>query len=111
MKYEQPAPLSHSDAQAHAESESATVVANALVAVSLFEPDRVWAEEFVLRHLQDAREDVAGAAATSLGNLARRFRYLSPESIESVRRAADDPRIAGRAEDALDDINSFVGQV
>ena len=108
MKYEQPTSMTRPQAESAALSESVPIVTTALVAVSLYESDRVWAEAFIVRHLKDPRPEVAGAAASSIGNLARRNRYLSGGTIEAIRQALLDPRIEGRAQDALNDIGLFV---
>ena len=63
MKYEQPTSMTRPQAESAALSESVPIVTTALVAVSLYESDRVWAEAFIVRHLKDPRPEVAGAAA------------------------------------------------
>jgi hypothetical protein len=83
-------------------------ICHALVAVACHEPDWRWAQERCIELLGCENPDVSGFAATCLGHVARIHRVLDKERVlKALRSRMQDPLIAGRILDALDDIEMF----
>jgi hypothetical protein len=78
-------------------SDSAAIC-RALVDAALHDPDWAWVQEHCLRLLTSSDSEVRGVAATCLGHVARIHGMLDL-----------DPEVRDRAEDALDDIQQFMG--
>jgi hypothetical protein len=91
-------------------SGDSSAISRALVAAALHDPDWAWVQEHSLRLLSAAEPDVRGVAATCLGHLARIHGMLDLDRVEPrLRELRHDPALGGRAEDALDDIQQFMG--
>lgn len=82
---------------------------DALLALSLDEPDRIWIENELLR-LLDAPVDrqVRELAITCIGHVARLHRAISQKVIARLHELADDPELKLRVPNALSDIRVFV---
>jgi hypothetical protein len=85
-------------------------ICNAMVSMAYHEHDWHWAQEKCLSFLQYSDIQISGLAATCLGHIARIHRQLDKEKVlRSLReKACINPEVAGRIEDALDDIEAFV---
>jgi hypothetical protein len=89
-------------------SGQADRICPALVAVAFHEPDWRWAQERCLELIGSEDPDVSGLAATCLGHVARIHRILDMERVrKALHSRIQDPLIAGRILDALDDIEMF----
>lgn len=109
MKYEEPAPMSRADAERALQSPDPDAVGAALLASALHDPDWRWVQEQCLRHLQHGSEQVRALAVTCLGHLARIHGHLDTERVlPALDALRAHPVLAGRVEDALDDIEMFV---
>jgi hypothetical protein len=77
--------------------------------LALCHDDPAHVESLAITLLDHQNDDVAAAAATSLGHLARLHGSLTDERLARLRLgvAADRPSIRGRALDALDDVAMF----
>lgn len=109
MIYEDPRTITRELARAALASNSPQEAAEALVSIALHEPDRRWAEHFLLQALEDPRRDVVAAAVTGLGHLARLHREVGQGVIPALRQVGNDVELAGVVEGALDDVRTFVG--
>ena len=109
--YESLKPIPDEEAQAALASDDAVRICDALLRVSLFSSDWRSAQEQCLHFLKHPVADVRGAAATCLGHLARLHRTIdTPTVVPALRRLLADPLVGGRAQDALDDIDVYVGR-
>ncbi|HBY64199.1 MAG TPA: hypothetical protein DEH78_30625 [Solibacterales bacterium] len=108
MIYENVTPISRGEAEALLRGASATESATTLIRVALHEPDRAWAERLFLKALDDGRSEVRAAAVTGLGHLARIHCEIDSAALDALRALRDDPLLGGLAEDALDDVSTFV---
>ena len=87
-------------------------ISRALVAVALHELDRRWGDDRIAEHLVSPDSWVRGVAATCAGHVARIHGALdTARLLPLIERLMDDAETQGRAEDALDDIQMFVGHV
>ena len=109
-RYDEPEPMDRATADSALRSGDSAAICRALVAVAFHDPDWVWVQEHCLRLLSAVDPDVRGVAATSLGHLARIHGALDLARVEPrLRELRNDPVAGGRAEDALDDIQQFMG--
>ncbi|GAA2816319.1 hypothetical protein [Crossiella cryophila] len=83
---------------------------DALLSLTYYEPDRVWLERLLVERLDPGYGQVRMLAVTCLGHVGRLHREISPEVVEVLRGLLGDPELGGVAEDALGDIEMFVGR-
>ncbi len=107
-RYHEPRWVDRADALARL-AGSAHERLEAILAISLNEPDGAFAEALLLGiALSTSRTAELENALLGLGHNARRHRRLFfDETLSVVKQFADDPRVAGRASDALSDISIF----
>ncbi len=109
MKYEESAPMSREDATRALHSPNPEETCMALLSIALHEPDWRWAQEQCLRSLQHASEQVRALALTCLGHVARIHGHLDMERVlPALVELRTHASLAGRVEDALDDIEMFL---
>jgi hypothetical protein len=90
-------------------SQKPEAICRALVAVAFCEPDWKWVQDKCLCFLQNKDPAISGLAATCLGHVARIHQKLEREKVvAALCSRCEDTDIAGRIEDALNDINMFV---
>ncbi len=100
--------ISRSEAEKALSSGRPEKICQALVAISFHETDWKWAQEICLNFLGNENPEISGLAATCLGHIARVHKTLDKERvIAALRKQLENPDIAGRVEDALEDIGSF----
>jgi hypothetical protein len=89
-------------------SEDVEQICHAMVAVALHEKDWKWVQDKCLTFFMKDNPDISGLAAICLGHLARIHGQLEKDKVTSTLRSRlNDSAIAGRIEDALDDIEMF----
>lgn len=110
MVYEELAPVSQSAAEAAFASGDGPTIGRALLRLALHGPDWRVAEQHALRHLTHRDVWVRRNAATALGHVARLSRDLDVALVVPALKALlSDPEVGGFAEDALGDIEVFMG--
>ena len=111
LRYQEPSPLSRTEAERRLRSDDPAVVCPGLVDVAFYEPDWRWVQEHCLRLADSVDPNVRGIAATCLGHLARIHRTLDLErALPVLRRLQHDKAVQGQADEALDDIGIFIEQ-
>ena len=112
MHYKEILPVSRQDAEAAFATENPDMICDALVRITYHDPDWRWVQEHCLAFTRHLHADIRGLAVTCLGHLARLHGILDTPRVlpvlESLRRDLD---VAGRVEDALDDIHLFLRRV
>ena len=109
MEYREPTPATRADLEHALAAGDPGAIVEHLLGVVLHEPDGAWVRDLCVGLLGHQRAAVRAAAVTSLGHVAR----LHPGVSSAESRAAlgsvvqSDPDLAGRVEDALDDIRTF----
>ena len=85
--------------------------AMALTNAALYESDRGYVEGLIMRFLQHPELWVRGVAAIVAGHVARIHHALSKDEIVPlIETLLEDPRTSDKAQDALDDIETFLGR-
>ncbi|GAF51523.1 hypothetical protein [Rhodococcus wratislaviensis] len=108
MIYDELQPISRHETERLLASDDPEAVCRALVSAALFEEDWQWVESVCVRMANDPRPSVRGCAVTGLGHLARIHGVLDLDVVVPLlERLVADPKIGGRAEDALGDIRIF----
>jgi len=107
-RFDDAPPLSKNDAEGALASASPAVVCRALVSIAFHEPDWRWAQDRCLDELSNTNSDIRGLAATCLGHVARVHGALEKTRVlAALTPLLADPVVAGRVEDALNDIEAF----
>lgn len=108
MRNVDPKRMSREEAAEALESGDIDRVSSALVALSIYESDWLHAQDVCLKFLGSDVSDLRGLAVTCLGHIARVHGRLDIDKVVPALTALlDDPEVAGRVEDALDDISMF----
>ena len=111
MRYEEPRPITRNEADSVFATNDPLKVCDALVRITFFDRDWRWVQERCLRLARQSDPDIRGCAATCLGHLARIHRVLDVEKVIPVlEELLMDPELAGRAEDALNDLKMFLSK-
>jgi hypothetical protein len=107
--YREPQPIGREEADRLLRDGHPAEAAEALLRLVLHDADGEWLEARCVALLSDVRVDVRGMAALCLGHVARLHRRSSPKAVSQLRELMNDPdaSVAGRASDALDDIQGL----
>jgi hypothetical protein len=109
MKYEELHAISREELQSELDSGERERVSRALVRAALHDADREWLEDLLAKHLEHPDSWVRGVAATCTGHAARIHRALDLERmLPLLEKLMSSTETAGRAQDALDDIEVFI---
>lgn len=109
MRYEEIAPIDRAEAEAALTSGAAPRIADAVLRASVSSIDPAWVEAACLRSLAQPDLEVRWAALSALGHLARRYRHLDVDDVvAAVEPLRDNPALAGKVSDLLDDIDTYV---
>ncbi len=110
MHYHNVLPMSRSETESALASEQADTVTKALLSATYYDADWRWVEDHCLRLLDSSSHDVRGLVITCLGHLARIHGILDRDAVVPIlHRLVHDPEVGGRAQDALDDVEMYVG--
>lgn len=111
MKYENMPPIGRDEAHIELESGVPERVARALVRVAIHDSDRAFVEDTLAVHLESPDAWIRGVAATCAGHVARIHRALdTARLVPLIERLGADARTRERMEDALEDIEMFIGK-
>lgn len=90
------------------QSKDSNVVMDALMYLCFNINDPVWAQDKCLDAIRNGtNEDVKGLGLTCLGHIARIYSRVDKEKVMPVLQCLQDSPLSGRAQDALDDIDTF----
>ncbi|MEW6182337.1 MAG: hypothetical protein AB1500_04060 [Bacillota bacterium] len=110
MRYEEVLPITPKEAEEAFKSKNPAEVCDALIRVTYYDPDWRWVQAQCLRFARHRNTDIRGLAATCIGHLARIHGVLNIELVLPVlQHLLKDPEVYGRAQDALDDIKTYLG--
>lgn len=109
MKYQPIDPIARTDAEKAFDGEDPEKMVLALLGLALHDPDWRYVQEKCLRFLKHEDRWVRGAAAISLGHIARLHKTLDDHLVvPALTKLVNDPDMGGIAEDALDDIRMYM---
>ncbi|MFJ2365976.1 hypothetical protein ACIPIN_20095 [Pseudomonas sp. NPDC087697] len=108
LLYQDPS-MNHDEANTLLAAGNEADVIAALISIGLNEPDGVWAQNTCLHCLNSESENVASAAITALGHVARRHGQLEVEKVLAAFKLAKErfPSLEPVISDTLEDIELF----
>lgn len=110
MKLQQPDARSRADLEVDLESRNRERISTALISAALNDPDRQWVETLIVRFIANDDAWVRGVAALAAGHIARLHGDIDARIAPLVEKLLEDPETSGKARDALDDIETFLGR-
>ncbi len=111
MRYAEPPETDRAGLAAALASGDTAAIAEAVVGLTLHEPDGRWMQDACLRLLDHPSSEVRAVAITCLGHVARIHRLVDKAVVvPRLTVLLDDPAVGSRAADALDDISMFAVQ-
>lgn len=111
MIYQEVHPVSRMEADRMFVSGDSKLICRALISSAYYDLDREWVEERCEYFSKHFDPTVRGCAATCFGHLARIHGVRRLErALAALEELAADPRTAGIARDAIQDIHKFVGK-
>jgi hypothetical protein len=109
MKYGKVTPMSRAEAEVALSSGSPDAINRALLSLAYHDNDWHWVQDTCIKFTNYPDPQVSGLAVTCLGHLARIHQVLDTEKVLPIlQKLRCDPKIAGRVEDALDDIDMYL---
>src|SRR5262249_59921606 len=110
MQYEEINSISRSDAMVALGSADPRDICIALVRLALHDPDLGWVQSLCIELTWRSTVEVQSTAILCLGHLARIHRALDLEKVVPLLiELRKDPLLSGRVDDAMDDIEIFLG--
>jgi hypothetical protein len=107
-RYEEPEPMDWAEAMEAIASGDESRASKALVSLAYFWKNRAELEDLYVPLLSHSSSTIRGVAATCLGHVARIHGYIRKDLVvPALKRLIGDQEVSGRAEDALEDIDSF----
>lgn len=111
LEYREPSPGSRDDLLEAIATTSGLELAEAMVSAAFYIDDGEWLQARFLELLESPDPGIRAAAATCLGHVARIHRRLDVAVVRPrVEKLLGNPRTAGFAQTALDDIDDFARQ-
>lgn len=106
--YREPGSLGRVDLARSLAERDIVTLREAIIAIALRDPDRVWVEEKLAELMHDLDGSVRSVAALAVGHLARIHRAVDDQLLVPILRGLlSDPDARGNAEVALDDISTY----
>ncbi len=108
-QYEPIAPFNKQQSVQEFASGDTERIVRALLGATNHESDWEWVESRCLEYLDSPVQEVRNVAITCLGHLARIHQKINKSRVlAALARHRANPDVAGRIEDAIDDIEIFV---
>jgi hypothetical protein len=109
LRYVEVEPITRQEAEVAFSSAVSGEIRSALIRLVYHDPDWRWLQEKCIEMSKASDSEVAGLAVTCLGHLARIHRTLDLERVLPIlKKLLGNPKISGRVEDALDDIETYL---
>ena len=111
MIFHNPEPIDWETAERNFLSTDSQIICETLVAVTLHSDNWRRVQDKCLSLLENENSQISGVAATCLGHIARIHRQLDKKRvIKALKDKLNNKEISGQVEDALDDIQMFLGK-
>lgn len=102
-------PITREEALVAFASGKPDIICDALIRLTYHDPDWQWVQDQCIFWGRHPNADVRGLAVTCLGHLARIYTKLDlQKALPLLKELLKDPSVALRAEDALDDIETYL---
>ena len=112
MRYEDVLPITRQEAELAFSSNNETTICDALIRITYHDPDWKWVQLKCLYFGKHPISEIRRLAATCVGHLARIHGILDIDPVYSLlHELLTDPDVSGSAQDALDDMNTYLGCV
>ena len=86
-------------------------ICNALIWIVFNENDWKWCQDLCLTLLRNNNSEISGLAATCFGHIARIHRELDKNLVvKELKSNLLNPNITGQVQDALDDVEMYLGK-
>ena len=111
FRFDEIGPLTREQVQSILGNRDLCELSKLAISVSMFESDRLFAEELCVRLAGHDDTTVRGNAILGLGHIARRFRMLATVQCKAILEAAlkdDSEYVRGQAWAAADDVTHFL---
>lgn len=109
MRYHHLQPIDRQVALAIFATNDVIRISDALVCLAFHDSDRIWVEQWCFQMTQHADPGVRSTAAICLGHLARIHGTLDlVVAIPLLKTLQEHPATVGQADDALNDIDTFI---
>jgi len=110
LRYHDVPPIDRKEAETRLAPGSSEGLCHALISLAYHDPDGQWVEKKCYAFIRRRDKEIQATAALDLEHLARIHSKLDKQRvISTLREMLSDPELAGRAQDALDDIETFLG--
>jgi hypothetical protein len=110
MQYEEIDPISRTEAMVALGSADLRDISKALVRLAFHDPDLQWVQSLCMELTKHSTVEVQMTAILCLGHLARIHGALDLEKVVPLLiELSKNPLLAGRVDDAMDDIEIFLG--
>jgi cytosine/adenosine deaminase-related metal-dependent hydrolase len=108
MEYREVRPLGRQDAEAARLSGNNRDWVDAMLGIARYDPDRKWAEDYLLARTYEPSDAVQWGAVQALAELARNGGITDrSEVMRRLRELLNHPKIGGIAGDAIDDLIAY----
>ncbi len=113
MEYEEILPISIKEANEEFASGNPEQISRALLGLALYQQDWRMVQDLCLKFIQESNSKlIKNSAITCLGHLARIHGNLDTGKVVAVfDKLQDDPKVKGKIQDVLDDIDIFICKV
>ena len=109
MRFQEVTPISREQALTAFASNEVEAICDALIRITYHDPDWHWVQEQCVMFAEFPDVDVRGLAVTCLGHLARIHRRLNVKEVSPLLESLlNDPDVAPRVVDTIDDIKMFI---
>ncbi|MBI4051533.1 MAG: hypothetical protein HY400_03415 [Elusimicrobia bacterium] len=109
IRFQKVRPIKRLQAETALRSGKRKTICDALVRIAFHESDWQWVQTQCLDLLRHPDPEVRGTAATCLGHIVRIHKQLDLSLVQNaLEQLTRDPEVGGRAQDALDDIQTYL---
>jgi len=108
MRLKEVIPIERSMAESMFGSGDQRLICEALLRITYHDKDWLWVQEKCLYFIGSEFIDVKKVAISCLGHLARVHGKLETKVMHILEKLRSDPQLAGRVEDAIDDIDMYL---
>jgi hypothetical protein len=111
MRFEEAQPISREEAAQNLVGPDRDLISSTLVRLALHDKERPWLESLMVQFMRHEDPWIRGVAAMCVGHIARIHGQIDQTAILPLLQSLlNDPATAGKARDALDDIEIYISR-